>query len=257
MATSGSWAVVTGASGGLGAALARELAKRGYNLVLSARRQEAMDTLAAELRTAHGIATRVIVADLADRASVTALAADIADLDVEVLANNAGYGLHGDFMDMQPDAVTAMLEVDVIAPTLLTRLLAERMVARGGGRILLVASLTAFQPIPSYAAYAAAKAYVRSFGEALHVEFAPRKVHVTVLSPGLMDTGFLSTAGQESSASLRRMMSPVAGTAKLGVDALFKGRASVIAGMANRVIALANRFTPRMVQAKVAGRMMR
>lgn len=251
------WAIVTGASGGLGTALTHQLAERGHDLVLVARRREAMDTLAAELQARHGIATRVIVADLGDRQRVAALADDVADLGVEVLVNNAGYGLHGEFVEMKPDAITAMLDVDVVALTTLTRVFAERMVGRGGGRILLVASLTGFQPIPHYAAYAAAKAYVRSFGEALHVELAGRGVQVTVLSPGLMDTGFLDTAGQASSASLRRMMFPVAATAKLGVDALFDGRASVVAGWTNRLTAFSNRFTPRMLQARIAGRMMR
>ena len=139
-----------------------------------------------------------------------------------------------------------MLDVDIFALTALTRAFAERMVARGGGRILMVASLTGFQPIPGYAAYAAAKSYVRSFGEA----------QVTVLSPGIMDTGFLDAAGQASSPSLRRMMTPVADTAKLGVDALFDNRASVIAGTMNRITAFSNRFTPRMLQARIAGRMM-
>ena len=225
--------------------------------MLVARGQEALDKLAGELGREFGIATKAMVADFADRQQVAAFAERVADLDVEVLANNAGYGLHGAFVDMRMDQVGAMLDVDIFALTALTRVFAERMVKRGGGRILLVASLTGFQPIPSYAAYAAAKAYVRSFGEALHVELAPRNVHVTVLSPGLMDTGFLDAAGQASSASLRRMMTPVAKTAKIGVDALFEGRASVIAGAMNRLTAFSNRFTPRMLQARIAGRMMR
>lgn len=256
MAKSTNWAVVTGASGGLGSAIASQLAARGYNLALAARRREPMDKLATELRDQHAIETRVLVADLADRREVASFADQVADLDVEVLVNNAGYGLHGEFVDMDMTRVEAMLDVNIFALTALTRSFAERMVARGGGRILMVASLTGFQPIPGYAAYAAAKSYVRSFGEALHVELANQNVQVTVLSPGLMDTGFLDAAGQASSPSLRRMMTPVADTAKLGVDALFDNRASVIAGTMNRITAFSNRFTPRMLQARIAGRMM-
>lgn len=215
-----------------------------------------MEELAAELRNRHAIETRVLVADFADRDQVAAFADQVTDLDVEVLVNNAGYGLHGEFVDMDMERIGAMLDVDIFALTALTRAFAERMVARGGGRILLVASMGAFQPIPGYAAYAAAKSYVRSFGEALHVELANRNVQITVLSPGAMDTGFLDAAGQASTALLRRMMTPVADAAKLGVDALFDNRASVIAGTMNRITAFSNRFTPRMLQARIAGRMM-
>lgn len=257
------WALVTGASGGLGSEFATALAGRGMNLVLAARRTAPMEQLASTLRDRYGVEVRVEGVDLGRPDSAAALLErlDAQGVAVDVLINNAGFGLHGDFVDQAPERVQAMLELNVSSLTALTHACAARMVARGvapgrgRGRILLVASLTAYQPVPSYAAYAASKAYVRSFGEALHAELAPRGVTVTVLSPGLMDTGFLSAAGQAPNAATRRMFMPPRAVVAVGLRALFAGKPSVVAGRMNRVLAFSNRFTSRRLQASVAYRM--
>lgn len=253
------WALVTGASGGLGAEFASALAARGMNLVLVARRAETMALLASALGAHHGVEVRVEGVDLGRSEAGTALLErlDAAGIAVDVLINNAGVGLHGDFVDQAPERVRAMLELNVTSLTALTHACAARMAARGRGRVLLVASLTAYQPVPSYAAYAASKAYVRSFGEALHAELAPRGVTVTVLSPGLMDTGFLAAAGQAPTAATRRLFMPPRAVAAAGLRALDAGRPSVVAGRLNRVLAFSNRFTSRRLQARLAYRMNR
>lgn len=146
-----------------------------------------------------------------------------------------------------------MLQLNIVALTELTHAVATGMAERGGGHVLLVASMTAFMPTPGYAAYGASKAYVRQFGEALHAELAGCNVTVTVVSPGLMDTGFLGAAGHAPSKAMRSVMIPPALVAKVGLEALLAGRQSVIAGTMNKVMAFATRLLPRSVQTRLAG----
>ena len=252
------WALVTGASGGLGAEFARNLAARGYDLVLAARGEEAMKKLAEELGGKHGVQTVVESLDLGapDAAADLLRRLDARGIDPSVLVNNAGFGLSGEFLENEPERLRAMLQLDVIAVTELAQLFGKRMAARGAGRILFIASLTAYGPSPLLAAYAAAKAYVLSLGEALHAELAP-KVSVTVLSPGLMDTGFNAASGYETPASLKRTVLPPAKVAAIGLDALFAGRATVVAGGLNRLTALFLRLVPRQFQARMNLKMAR
>ena len=249
MTVSGKWALVTGASGGMGQELASLLAERGYNLVLAARSVERLQTVARDLRR-FGVTVHVEPSDLSQEGSAVCLIQAIRDrgIKLDVLINNAGQGLHGDFIDQSERAIDRMLQLNIASLTVLTRAIAADMAARGSGHILLVSSLTAFMPCPTYAAYAATKAYVRHFGEALHAELAPRDVVVTVLSPGLMDTGFLSAAGQEPSKSMKRTMTSPRETADVGLNALFAGRQAVIAGSMNKVAALVSRVVPRGMQ---------
>ena len=149
-----------------------------------------------------------------------------------------------------------MLQLDIVALTELTHVFGRRMADRGRGRILLVASLAAYQPAPLLAAYGAAKAYVLSLGEALHVELAPR-VGVTVLSPGLMDTEFNDVSGYTMKPSMRRTLLPTGRVAEIGLDALFRGRSSVIAGRLNRAMAFSTRFLSRRFQARTVYRLSR
>ena len=247
------YALVTGASSGLGVAFAEALAARGVNLVLAARRDDPMRQLAARLMRAHDIDVGVEAIDLATPDSAAALLGrlDARDIAPDILVNNAGFGLSGGFLDHDPDRLRAMLQLDIVTLTELSHLFGKRMAARGRGHLLLVASLAAHQPCPHLAAYAAAKAYVLSLGEALHVELAP-KVGVTVLSPGLMDTGFAGVADYHPPASMRRFVLPPAKVAAIGLDALFAGKPSVIAGRLNTMMAISNRFTSRNLQAKLA-----
>jgi hypothetical protein len=168
----GRCALVTGASSGLGTDFARELAARGCRLVLVARREARLRTLADELRGAHGTEARIEAVDLGDAAAREALFDRLAaaGVEVDVLVNNAGFGVYGDFLSIPWERERRMLELDVAAVVHLTKLFAAGMVARGRGWILQVASIGAYQPSPTYASYSAAKAFVLSFGEALSFE---------------------------------------------------------------------------------------
>jgi short-subunit dehydrogenase len=249
------WALVTGASGGLGVALARKMAARGYNVALAARGEAAMQALASELAERHGVKTRVFPVDLSTPGSAALLTErlDREGIDPELLLNNAAFGMAGPFVDADHDRLVAMLQLDVVTLTELTLLLGRRMAGRGRGRILLVGSLASFSPCPNLAAYAAAKAYVLSLGEALNVELAPG-VGVTTLLPGLMDTGFNAASGFSTPAALRRTILPVEKVARIGVDALLAGRSSVVAGRANKLAAFSNRLFSRHFVAKVSAR---
>src|SRR5512146_2868283 len=165
-------ALVTGASSGLGADFARQLAARGANLILVARREEQLRAVAAEIEAAHHVATKVVPLDLAAPGAPDTLYQQLHDqgAQVDILVNNAGFGLYGDFTALPWEKEREMLVLDMIALTHLTRLFLADMLERNSGYILQVASIGAYQPSPSYAAYSAAKAYVLSLGEALNYE---------------------------------------------------------------------------------------
>ena len=250
------WAVVTGASSGLGVEFARNLASRKHNVVLVARRAEPMEALAEELRQQHGVQVAVESLDLSTPSSAVELQNRLEGQGIEpdILVNNAGFGLSGEFISQEPGRLREVLQLDIVTLTELTHLFGKRMANRGRGNILLVASLAAYQPDPLLAAYGAAKHYVLALGVALHVELGSR-VNVTVVSPGLMDTGFNDVSGFKPKASLKpSIVSPVK-VAATGLDAMFAGKSSVIVGKLNRFTAFSNRFTSRLLQAKLTYRM--
>jgi short-subunit dehydrogenase len=179
---------------------------------------------------------------------------DAQGIVVEALVNNAGYGLYGDFVEQPLSKTRNMLELNVIAMTELTRVFAADMVARGSGYILLVASLLGFQAVLGYAAYAASKAYVLNFGEALHDELKPHGVSVTVLAPGASATTFADVASQRNTRILRLLMMQPRSVAAIGIDAMLRRRVTVLAGVRNKMITLSNRFTPRRAQALIMKR---
>src|ERR1044071_1060166 len=242
------WALVTGASSGIGTALARELAQHGHNLVLTARRVAPMEALAAQLRALGAVAT-VIPADLSKPGAAVTLAHDIAErgLDIDILVNNAGFGALGRFDRMDPGRIGDMLQVNIVALTELTRLLLPGMIARRHGRIMLVASVAGFQPGPRMAAYFASKAYVLSLGEALAYELRGTGVSVTVLCPGATATEFSNVAHADNTFMARRLrrMMPADAVARLGYRGLAAGRRVVITGAMNRMLAMAGRYAPR------------
>ncbi len=240
------WALVTGASGGLGEELARQLGARGRNLILVARSADKLMAVRDAVALQGNVKALAYPCDLSHPGAVADLDHWIGEqgIDIDVLVNNAGFGMHGAFVEQELDRLRAMIQLDVIALTELTHLHARRMLARAKGHILLVGSMAAYQPVALYSAYAAAKAYVLALGEALHVELAPT-VTVTTLSPGLMDTGFNSAAGYITPASLKRMEMLPTDVARIGLDALFAGKPGVIAGRLNKMMALLSRVLPR------------
>ncbi len=254
----GRTALVTGASGGLGAAFARELAMHGCAMVLVARSEAPMEALARELR-ASGTIVHVHPTDLVDAAAREALAARLAaeGIAVDVLVNNAGFGVFGAFADTAWSRVEAMLTVDVMALSHLTRLFVPAMRTRGFGRVLQVASTAAFQPTPGYAAYAAAKSYVLEFSYALDCELRGSGVRCTVVSPGVTATGFFEVSGQRATwyQRLTRMQAPA--VARRGVAAMLAGRGGTVTGWLNASVAHATRMMPRRLSARVAGWLMR
>ncbi|HRF60688.1 MAG TPA: SDR family oxidoreductase [Fimbriimonadaceae bacterium] len=237
-------AVVTGASGGIGLALATELASRGYDLVLVARNQEGLDRAAADLNRS-GAQVATIALDLSVPGAAKALVDQLGELDVDVLVNNAGFATYGPFAETDWDAESRMIEVNVIVLTELTKRLLPRMIARGRGRVLNVASTAAFMPGPLMAVYYASKAYVLSLGEALHEEVKGTGVTVTTLCPGPTKTGFQNRAGMQESKLVQSGLMDVTVVARIGVEGALAGKPVVIPGLKNKVQAVTPKLVPR------------
>ncbi|HEB90503.1 MAG TPA: SDR family oxidoreductase [Deltaproteobacteria bacterium] len=249
----GRWGLVTGASSGIGADFCRLLAEEGMHLVLVARREDRLKALADELRT-HGVVTRIIALDLArpDAAAELKRRTDEAGLEIDLLVNNAGFGLYGPDLEIPWEREHEMLELDIVAVVDLTKRYARDMVRRGRGWIIQVASVGAYQASPTYAAYSAAKAFVLSYGEALAYELRGTGVSVTVLSPGVTRTEFLEVSGQAPAFYHRLTMMDPRAVTKAGLDAVLRGRPSVIPGLVNKIAAFSLRFMPRRWQAVTA-----
>jgi uncharacterized protein len=191
------WALITGASSGIGAEFARRLAARGMHLILSGRREEPMISLAGDLHTHHGTRTEIICADLSVASDIERLKSEIAakHIEVELLVNNAGFAVVGDVENTDPDRVLSMVQVNIAALTNLTYHFLPEMLHRRHGAIINVASITGFQPVAYMGAYAASKTYVMHFSEALWAEARDRGVTVMALCPGATRTSFFETAG--------------------------------------------------------------
>lgn len=254
----GKWALITGASSGLGLEFADLLAAQKVNLVLAARRQEPMEKLASDLRRKYGVDVLVEAIDLASPGASGRLKdnLDVKSVAIDILVNNAGYGLHGEFQQVPIERTVNMIQLNITALTELTHLFGRDMAARRSGHILLVASLLAFQAVPSYAAYAATKAYVLALGEALHNELRPQGVIVTTLCPGHTATSFDAAAGATASPLLRALTMNPRPVAVSGIRALLQGKATVVAGLANKMAAFSNRLTPRAMQRATMRRIM-
>ena len=255
----GKTALVTGASSGLGTEFARYLASCGCHLVLVARRTERLHEIQAEITNRHGVSVECVTMDLAEPNAPQRLYDQLnrAGRTVDILVNNAGRGLFGEFTKVTWESLHQMLELDLMALTYLTRLFAPDMVKRGCGYILLVASTGAFQPTPTYAAYAAAKSYVLSLGEALHYELRHTGVQCTVLCPGVTRTEFIETAGQQMTFYQRTTMMEGSTVVRIGVEAMLRGRSSVVSGWFNAFFAWATRLMPRQMLAGMADQAMR
>lgn len=250
----GRFAVVTGASGGIGLELARELAARGFSLALAARSEDKLAQVAAELSAAHRVRTEPIAVDLAALDGPARLAArlEASAIAPEVLVNNAGVGMHGPFADADPVALEAMLRLNVTSLAVLTRLLLPGMRARGRGRILNVASTAGFVPGPFMAGYYASKAFVLSLSVALAEELRGSGVTVTALCPGPTASDFAERSGNARSRLFRRGVMEARPVARAGVEGMLAGKGIVVPGLTNRVLASSSGLGPRWLAARIA-----
>ncbi|OAI45768.1 short-chain dehydrogenase [Planctomycetaceae bacterium SCGC AG-212-F19] len=250
--------LITGASGGIGYALARLFARDGYPLLLAARSEDKLRLIAEELRAPHGVAVTPCAIDLAEPKAAQQLfeVTERQDQPVEILVNNAGFGSYGPFVTTDLETTLQILQLNIVALTELTRLVVPRLLERGRGKVLNVASTAAFQPGPLMAVYYASKAYVLHFSEALADELRQTPVTVTALCPGPTATGFEERAGLGSSKLFtgRRVMD-VETVAAAGYRGLMRGRRLVIPGMWNRLLVFGNRLTPRRVVTAIVRRM--
>ena len=250
--------LITGASSGFGEEFARQYAEQGHSLVLVARRLDRLQRLAEALRQQFRVDVVVERVDLSDVAAVSQLHQRLRERDIaiDILINNAGHGLQGPFLGAQLDAALAMVQLDVASLTALTHVFAQDMRTRGRGKILLVASLLAYQGVQNFAVYSAAKAYVLRLGEALHRELKRDGITVTALCPGMSDTGFATAAQQKITPALKLLMMKPAPVVRAGIRALDAGRMSVVPGLANKAMVMFTWATPRWLHQAIFSRAM-
>jgi short-subunit dehydrogenase len=249
-------ALITGASSGIGAMFAREYSARGYNLVVAARRTDRLEALAAEITAAHGVSVRVIASDLSVPGAAKKLATAVGKTPIDVLVNNSGWGHIGPFADEDLAGMAAEINVNIVALTQLSRLCVAPMIERGRGTIINIASTAAYQPVPNMSVYAATKAYVLSFTEALWGELQGTGVVALAVSPGGTATEFFEVAGGRPIGSALMTPTQVVATAMSALEAKSPAP-SVIVGAANRVMAMAGRFVPRRMLISVAKTLMK
>lgn len=241
-------ALITGASRGIGAALARVFATGGADVILAARSEDGLRELADEVRETHRVKARVIPADLARPGEAQRIYDRVAATgwQVDCLVNNAGFGVYGAFAETDWMAEAAMVQVNIVALTQLTKLFLPEMIARGRGKILNVASTAAFQPGPMMAVYFATKAYVLSFSEAIAHELRGTGVSVTALCPGATETGFQRAAGAMGSRIFDSRTLPTgADVARYGYEVLQKQKRVAVHGTINKMLTFGTRLLPR------------
>lgn len=244
-------ALVTGASSGIGEELARQLAARGRGVTLVARREDRLRALADQLASSHGVRTEVVACDLTDGGARAELVEEVGrrGLAVDLLVNNAGFSTMGPVHRSHPEREVAMVRTDVEAVVDLCSRLTPGMVERGAGAVLNVASTAAFQPLPGQAGYAACKAFVLSYSQALREELRGTGVSITALCPGPVETGFAEAAGigdEAASKAMPKVMWVAAPkVASAALDGVESGRAVVIPGTSNRLVARLSYLAPR------------
>ena len=257
----GKTALVTGASAGIGEAIARKLAAEGVNLVLVARSQAKLEQLASELGKTYAVRCVPLVADLSQPSCGSSLLQAVrgASAQIDILVNNAGFGTYGPFETISPETEQDEIAVNIAAVVDLAHAFLPDMLRRGSGVILNVASTAAFQPVPYLAVYAATKAFVLSFSEALWAEYRDRGIRVVALCPSAVDTGFISGLGDETvrgTAVFSKTLRPEH-VAEQALVALHKNDAIHIVGIKNWLMAQSLRFAPRAMVASAGAKMMR
>jgi short-subunit dehydrogenase len=250
----GKWALITGASAGIGVALAKELAAGGTNLVLTARRQDRLEQLANDLSGQHQIKTSIFAADLAEANAPEKIYAftRTQGISIELLVNNAGFGAYGELPSVEVRRLLNMVQVNCVAVVHLTRLYLPEMVARRSGDILILASTAAFQAVPYISTYAATKAFDLLFAEGLAEEMKPYGIRVCALCPGSTESEFHVVAGQEK---FMRKAQTTEKVARTGLKALAAGKSYVISGLGNYLGAQGERLVPRRMVTRIAAGM--
>ncbi len=251
---SGKWALVTGASAGIGVAFAEELASGGTKLVLTARRKDRLDELARRLATTYKVSTEVFPADLAEPTAPEKLFVFTKEkgIEIDLLINNAGFGQYGEFHSVKKQRLLDMVQVNCHAVVHLTHLYLPEMVARRRGDVLILASTASFQAVPYVSVYAATKAFDLLFAEGLAEEMKPYGIRVCALCPGSTESEFHAVSGQEKFIRKAETAEKVAHT---GLKALAAGKSYVISGLGNYLGAHSERLVPRRFVTKIAAGM--
>ena len=254
----GKIALITGASSGFGLEFAKLFAQDGYDLIITARPDSELEPIARELATTYQIKVYTHLIDLSETHSAQKLYRWVEEqsLKISFLINNAGIGVYGRFADNSLEREHELLELNVVSLAELCHQFIPQMVAGGGGRILNVASIAAFQPGAYYATYFASKAFVLLFSEALALEYAKENITVTALCPGVSRTNFFKRAGMpESSRLLQSQLKNAGFVAKAGYRGLMKGSRMVTPGLRNKLVSKSYRFLPRSVIARITKKM--
>ncbi len=243
---SGKTALVTGASSGIGAEIARHLAKRGCNLVLTARRGDRLEALAKELSDAHSVSADVIAFDLGVHGAAAELHAKTVDKDISILVNNAGFGGYQHFEEASTDRVSQMIQLNVVSLAELCHLFVNDFRERSDQTYILnVGSMVAWMPIPYFATYCATKSFVRNFSECLAAQLKKTNVSVTCLSPGGTRTEFNEVSGQQLNKMADASLMSAERCAGIGVRAMLKKKRNVVSGFSNKLMCFLTRFVPR------------
>ena len=252
-------ALVTGASGGIGEAFARQLAAGGTDLVLVARRTDRLEALAAELRTAHGIVTEVLSADLTVRADVERITARLSETarPIDTLVNNAGIGFNGSFADIDLESHHRVVALNVDAPVALTHAVLPGMIRHGRGWVLNISSLGGLAPGPMFAVYSASKAFITSFSDSLHEEVRRDGVVVTVICPGAVATDFGTNAGSSADDLPSILLQTPEAVARTSLAASMRGRSVKVTGTLNQLSAGATKVLPRPVNRWLASQVVK
>ena len=250
--------LITGASSGIGKATAFEYAKNKYNLILVARRKELLSEIKTQIETQYSVSVAVIVMDLAKLSSADELFSEVKDrnLKVDVLINNAGFGIYSELLSHDLQQLENMLVLNIITLSKLTRLFASKMVKNGGGDIINIASTAAFQPVPKLAAYAATKSYVMNFSDAIAYEFKDKNVHVLTISPGATESEFGKAAGFDESADFYKNNPTSKDLAGFIYKEMIAKKTNSIHGFKNAFMAFSNRFAPRKMTVAIAANIM-
>jgi short-subunit dehydrogenase len=238
-------ALVTGASSGIGAAMARLLAGVGVDLVLVARSTDKLKELAAELKKEHGVSVDVLPADLSDPADLAKVEARLEVQPIDLLVNNAGASTFGPFAETDVETSTRLVALNTIAPVRLTHAALPGMLARERGWVLMISSLGALQPAPQFAVYTATKAFLTNFSESLHEEVREKNVVVTVAMPGFTKTDLGAKTGVADAGASALLWDTADNVARIALTACALGRATVVPGTLNTTLAAASRLSPR------------